>query len=220
MKRQVFLLVLVGAMILLSACQQAEKKWNPGEALSVADIDKCKQNTDLHNVERCYETIALKFSDASVCEMIEQDEASRNYCLSEIGQEKYDENICRKITFPDQRSTCLRYVALYKDDMSLCTELVPATKTLCLNEISNNTKTIEPCFLIEDEDDQVNCYSKRILHKDTLVLPQSYEVCSNAAESLRDQCYYDMAQLFGDADICLKIKDGDRRTRCNNTESY
>lgn len=160
-------------------------------------------------MDSCYEFIALKTKNQSLCEMINFN-YSRQLCLARIiGSEGYCENLADYL----QRDACIRTFAVENLNEIKCDIIeTDLYRDMCLQEIAAAKGDAIICSritcyaCIKDKD---NCF-KGVAESTKIVAP-----CSQISEPLtRDLCRLETAKLSVNASQCSSIENNYRRDNC------
>lgn len=201
----------------ISICKQVKDSSLSKVCIAIVNGDVSLCNKIERYNEMCYEKIAIKNKDHSICENI-GDSISKDLCYFEIASIKKDNAICERITDIETKYTCY---AIVKKDISLCkNENILSAETCYWNvAVKNNDPSI--CEKIKDN----TCYYKVATETRDILLcekitDQTFLITCNALiknepsmcnglENLRDKdwCYSQVAEINKDIDICKKMSE-------------
>ncbi|MDD5111766.1 MAG: hypothetical protein PHG85_04425 [Candidatus Altiarchaeota archaeon] len=111
------------------------------EALAgkLKDPSVCAKITSRYDKDTCYLNMVYTVREESICLGISSQQ-TKDSCYSTLAYYTYNSEYCSKITSVPTQDTCLTNLAYYKNDVSLCNELsTPAGVKNCIAYI-NRTK--------------------------------------------------------------------------------
>ncbi len=101
-------------------------------ARDLGDKDICYQIiNDPQRQKDCIRYIAENKMDISLCDIPGVD---RNFCYSNIAQKTVDIELCKKITFAEEKYHCYQRIATHKKDIQICEKYFPADVQTLINE--------------------------------------------------------------------------------------
>lgn len=206
-------------------CESAENKDTCDLELAIikGDVSACKELTDLAIVS-CYNSIASKNKDSSICESPDHPSPGSCYSIS-LAISAEDPELCKKTLDPSrcyidlasklndasicERMTTLkqRCLAVVNEDPDMCTDA--DYPDACLNEVykkmSITKKDVSYCdkmtLEITDRDSWGCCW-------DVAVASDNPNLCESCM--LTDLCYGFVAENLKDPDVCEKTNSPER----------
>ena len=201
------------------------------------DASTCEKLLDQDFINDCYQEIAEKRKDASICGKIKDLPEDNNYfkekCYNRIAVVTKNPSICNSITNEFGQRECVKDVAIRTLNPSVCDNILDTyilnSRGWCLG-IFKNSKSLEEdkqynyyeyqakedlnpvlCAKVgSDELDKDDCYHEiAILKKDA-------SICNFVTfdSSDKDECYYDVAVSAKKSEICQNIQDLNSQNDC------
>ncbi len=173
----------------------------------------CERMESMSQKEKCYEKLAIKLGDPSLCEKakaIREEETDMEYpsdpCLLQVALAKKDISVCEKIE--DQyykNAMCYVRIAEETQDLSVCEKIEKN------GYIGRNAPTgFETADLID------MCYQgvKNSIAKNKAKIEKDISFCKELKSFFREDCYYEVALAKNDASICREITTECKQAEC------
>lgn len=222
-------------------CADAEVR----HAVDTADPGECEKlsnpddpNKELSRKNQCFQKVAEKLNDPTVCKMIVGDNVRWNNCFKSVAEGNQDETLCGEINDNDSlMQNCYTDVAISKGDADLCVKgVTTVNKNKCYKEVAVKNKDEGICNSIENDSIKNNCIRYVAIEKEDVKVcekiadnPRTQAMCINEVaihkndpelckqqieEDWANDCYYFIATESENSDICSRINDEDDENDC------
>ena len=182
MKKSLLTFLLIVALVVISGCSEA------GDI--DAELANCKAFSEPSS-DACYSQVALKFSSAESCTLIDN-WAIRDGCIISVALAKQDIELCELVSDQTKKTTSQDKMckAMISGDPAYCDEITSFTG-------ATGSATIGICyaFLVEMKKDASLC--------DRL-----------EKSSAKNYCVITAANVTGDIKPCNTLQDGSAKGRC------
>lgn len=155
---------------------------------------------------RCYEELAIKDSDVTICSEI-MTPSTFDHCVIGVAGPTKNIDLCTQVKSDSTRNICYGSVAYHTLDLSLCDRIIEphpypyaGVKDLCYVNIARELKDVSICekIIIPTEQDE-----------ELGPLPPNFQ-------GGRVSCYQQVAKALNDKTICEKILASSEKTACIN----
>ncbi len=157
--------------------------------------------------------LAVKTENEIFCKMIFRSQLQDD-CYKDVAILKGDINLCHNIQSSETiRDKCYLEVAKQTGDIYICDEFIKLDfwKSSCYHEVAIKNQNLEFC-------DKLEPYKKGYCYQKMAVLLEDESICrKNNIGSHRSVCFYAMAKLKDNPNLCEEIPDYDSfstRTHC------
>ncbi|MCX6777503.1 MAG: hypothetical protein NT157_01320 [Candidatus Micrarchaeota archaeon] len=171
----------------------------------------------------CYEDLAKKTLDASICKYLEGQPSiitfipreevidKEDTCLQDIARANPDPDICAKIKSDSTRDECYRRIVLTKPDPSFC-ELIhdSSLKDSCYKRVAVKTNNSGLCSKVQGTDFSKLCYA---------ITTKNPSLCDTLEKNrtnvvTQDACYLELSLYSEGQDFCANIQNKQQRSDC------
>jgi hypothetical protein len=174
------ILIMLFCMILITGCGITGKFIDTVEkeqayielALEFSDASICDNIEDNRTVHYCYEQIAAKTGSVEICHKITNDRYWSDICFKAVAELNQDKSICFNVQRIEDKDSCIHNIALLKNESDICLDITNLEKEeFCIKEIA--VRTLD------------------------------HTICKNIITPLnRDTCYYKLAEAKNNKAIC------------------
>ena len=202
-----FILALLGvSIILLSGCYGlgSSKEKEPLKQYICED-----GKTIVNDITNCprVDTQLIECEKSSVKEDYNGD-TERNACYFNLGVERYNLTLCKKIYSTSSYSTytaakCGAQIAIQKDDNKACDGLGALSSSECYYELAKQLKDPLVCTNIVNTQKKDECITNYISYNYYYVT--DWSICDKISSSKASDCYYDAAKSTDQVKYCDKI---------------
>lgn len=208
-------------MLLVAALMLTSCKTNPVTGNAVADqclsldgsakdncyseAGQCSKIENSQTRDSCVAGLAKKKNDISVCDLI-TDSKTKSFCQEQIAVQQNSVEICKNIPDDYWQDNCYYHVAINIKDVGRCAYIAEVTQNLdCVKQVAIATNNVELCNRLNTKN-KGECLLKIATQTmDSSVCALFNDKTSTAGEVNQDACYYKIAKLSGNKDICSKI---------------
>lgn len=177
------------------------------------DADECMAAAQASLRDACIEKAAKELNDLSACGLATpgSDYANRCYLYFAVKDLKMD--YCSKPFQEEQRDQCYSDYATQAANTSSCPRIINSLNRIaCYYFASAANRMPSLCNPLTNDAQRTDCYAKGIV-PDAGPLPSD---CANVySDEWRNKCYYKVARLTYDREICKLITPGPDRTSCD-----
>lgn len=177
----------------------------------ISICDKIITDNDKHYLQDDkYYCRALVKMDISICENMQY----KSRCYEDIAIRKGDTSICNKILYSEFKDRCYGNVARVRGDSSICDKIpTQSIKDECYDNVAMVTKDSSICDKIQAQHLKDRCY-KEINKSEINNIEQGLSNCDEFHPDLRDECYNYVAIVTGEPSICDKIQNKTVKDEC------
>ncbi len=204
-------------------------------AVAVPSIAPCKEITDLAVRDLCYQEIAVKNNDYTICANVSTRFVKGTYvrntcylsfaktkvicskliggfdayrCYDDVGRSELDYTACMQIDDNQNKANCLDYVARNSSDVSICdliTDINSVQANACISYVAVQSPSATVCPKLTDYAKRNNCYYRLALNT------KDSTACAQIIgdRKLKDFCLLRVAVLSYDSSICSGISADD-----------
>lgn len=188
---------------------------------NIGDVKVCKSNyfavasVSGYGVDDCYRTLALLHSDESLC-ALSVTPGGVAECYYAMAKKKDDSSICEHIPKGTEvlqtKGTCYSQFVQNTKDFSICAKL---------NAQSEREVCIWPYLFVGEitskfcTDNFINSDALTVCFHRAAISSKDPTVCNNIKTPVKSRCFYDLARVKLDLNLCNSIIDSsDLKSRC------
>lgn len=161
--------------------------------------------------EECYINTVEKTGDASVCELVSNENNRKDRCFGRVCVKTGNIDYCEKIRSQEFKDMYYGFLAEEQNDTSYCEKIEDSyDRGRCILYLKYpDREYIEHCAEIENSELKSGCYSQLAINKSDALL------CDKVIDRYeRDYCYSSVAKSMGNVSLCEKIRDNERKNFC------
>jgi hypothetical protein len=181
------------------------------KAASEKDISLCENVKNSKEKEYCYLHVAEVIPDPDLCEKIQTDYVKDN-CYINVARVNGDVSICERINKDFYKEDCFSAVAQTNNDPSLCKKipyldgLSSNKRYICYSKLDKLSYEPEICdYLFEKEEKEGGVILSPDCFAQLAVEINDPSVCERITNYKISSCYYNIAQLTNNSEICNLI---------------
>lgn len=212
MNRKYFAILALLFIIPICGCTAKFTSWPPQSLQMCKDFEDFPKKIGDHSKGDCYTYWAVNKSDASLCDNIEF--GGRASCIRSVAYYTKNLSLCELLTGDDKKSCIDKVNCELKPvecGISRCKSQTSYDIDMCLRELAIHQNNLTVCNYEEDWIGQTNCVSSYFTGKKNI----SVSLCDqlNGSKS-RDNCLYIVGVDNKNSSICQQIKDENFRNDC------
>ena len=132
-------------------------------ALDRKDISLCQPLLIVNErwLDVCQMQVSIELNETDSCEDIGFADL-RDSCLQTLNEPRQDPELCKKMVISATRHRCIRDVALFHDDVSLCRSIQDPLyrDSQCFKKFAQKESNRDFCEMISSLQIRINCYEK------------------------------------------------------------
>jgi hypothetical protein len=178
------------------------------EGIISGNPDYCYTVTDT-NQDRCFFEVGKVLNDSSVCNNIISTQIPcydcptlKDECFDFFGKNELKEEYCNQINNNNTKNNCYIYIAIEKQNVSLCEFVLEKYKGIreCENQVAVATQELNICnqltYILERE----------LCYKQLGIATMNLSVCNLIVDTdqYKKECYYGVAKNNQDTNICYQ----------------